>query len=118
MAARALGGDAGPMSGFDGAKVDAAFFAGTAIKRNFLVNLGYGDPAGLFPRSPRFDFDDIAASSDGRWPAPAPVDVGLAPALSKRGNVPYPPRVSRISVISDGTPKRFGGPQYPVPRLV
>ncbi|VWC95447.1 malonic semialdehyde reductase [Burkholderia contaminans] len=48
------------MSGFDGAKVDAACFAGTAIKRNFLVNLGYGDPAGLFPRSPRFDFDDIA----------------------------------------------------------
>ncbi|MCA3860066.1 MAG: nitroreductase family protein, partial [Burkholderia sp.] len=52
--------DAGPMSGFDGAKVDAEFFAGTAIKSNFLVNLGYGDPAGLFPRSPRFDFDDIA----------------------------------------------------------
>lgn len=60
MAARALGVDAGPISGFDGAKVDAACFAGTAIKRNFLVNLGYGDPAGLFPRSPRFDFDDIA----------------------------------------------------------
>jgi 3-hydroxypropanoate dehydrogenase len=60
MAARALGLDAGPMSGFDNAKVDAAFFAGTTIKSNFLVNLGYGDPAGLFPRSPRFDFDDIA----------------------------------------------------------
>ena len=60
LAARALGLDAGPMSGFDGAKVDAEFFAGTAIKSNFLVNLGYGDPAGLFPRSPRFDFDDIA----------------------------------------------------------
>lgn len=45
------------MSGFDGAKVDAAFVAGTAIKRNFLLNLGYGDPAGLLPR---FDFDDIA----------------------------------------------------------
>ena len=87
-AARALGGDAGPMSGFDGAKVDAAFFAGTAIRRNFLVNRRYGDPAGLFPRSPRVDFDDIAASSDGRWPAPAPVDVELAPALSKRGSVP------------------------------
>ena len=106
------------MSGFDGAKVDAAFFAGTAIKSNFLVNLGDGDPAGLFPRSPRFDFDDIAAASDGPWPAPASVDVGLAPAFFKRGNVRYPPRVSRISVISDGTPKRFGGPQYPVPRLV
>ena len=87
-AARALGGDAGPMSGFDGAKVDAAFFAGTAIRRNFLVNRRYGDPAGLFPRSPRVDFDDIAASSDGRWPAPAPVDVGAAPALSKRGACP------------------------------
>ncbi|OJA63630.1 malonic semialdehyde reductase [Burkholderia ubonensis] len=59
MAARALGLDAGPMSGFDNAAVDAAFFAGTTVKSNFLVNLGYGDPAGLFPRSPRFDFDDI-----------------------------------------------------------
>lgn len=48
------------MSGFDGAKVDAAFFAGTAIKCDLLVNLGYRDPAGLFPRSPHFDFDDIA----------------------------------------------------------
>jgi 3-hydroxypropanoate dehydrogenase len=60
LAARALGLDAGPMSGFDPAAVDAAFFAGTSIKANFLVNLGYGDPKGLFPRSPRFDFDDIA----------------------------------------------------------
>lgn len=60
MAARALGLDAGPMSGFDNAAVDAAFFAGTTVKSNFLVNLGYGDPAGLFPRSPRFDFDDVA----------------------------------------------------------
>jgi 3-hydroxypropanoate dehydrogenase len=60
LAARALGLDAGPMSGFDAAAVDAAFFAGTSIKANFLVNLGYGDPQGLFPRSPRFDFDDIA----------------------------------------------------------
>ncbi|AOI88144.1 malonic semialdehyde reductase [Burkholderia pseudomultivorans] len=60
LAARALGLDAGPMSGFDAAKVDAAFFAGTTIRTNFLVNLGYGDPAGLHPRSPRFDFDDIA----------------------------------------------------------
>ncbi len=48
------------MPGFDAAKVDAEFFAGTATRANFLVNLGYGDPAGLFPRSPRFDFDDIA----------------------------------------------------------
>ncbi|AOJ73183.1 MULTISPECIES: malonic semialdehyde reductase [Burkholderia] len=60
VAARALGLDAGPMSGFDQAAVDAAFFAGTSIKSNFLVNLGYGDPAGLFPRSPRFSFDEIA----------------------------------------------------------
>lgn len=60
MAARALGLDAGPMSGFDNAAVDAAFFAGTTVKSNFLVNLGYGDPAGLHPRGPRFDFDDIA----------------------------------------------------------
>ena len=60
LAARALGLDAGPMSGFDAAGVDAAFFAGTQVKSNFICNLGYGDPAGLFPRSPRFDFSDIA----------------------------------------------------------
>lgn len=60
LAARALGLDCGPMSGFDNAGVDAAFFAGTTIKSNFLCNLGYGDPAGLYPRSPRFGFDDIA----------------------------------------------------------
>ncbi|QNH14337.1 MULTISPECIES: malonic semialdehyde reductase [unclassified Xanthomonas] len=60
LAARSLGLDAGPMSGFDNAKVDAAFFAGTAIKSNFLVNLGYGDPAGLFPRLPRLSFDEAA----------------------------------------------------------
>ena len=60
MAARAVGLDAGPMSGFDNAKVDEAFFAGTAIKSNFLVNLGYGDPAGVFPRLPRLSFDEAA----------------------------------------------------------
>ncbi|MDM7555413.1 malonic semialdehyde reductase [Xanthomonas fragariae] len=60
LAARALGLDAGPMSGFDNAKVDAAFFAGTSITSNFLVNLGYGDPAGLFPRLPRLSFDEAA----------------------------------------------------------
>lgn len=60
LAARALGLDAGPMSGFDAAKVDDAFFAGTAVKSNFLVNLGYGDPAKLFARSPRFSFDEAA----------------------------------------------------------
>ena len=60
LAARALGLGAGPMSGFDNAKVDQAFFAGTTIKSNFLVNLGYSDPAGLFPRSPRLSFDEAA----------------------------------------------------------
>ena len=60
MAARALGLDVGPMSGFDNAKVDAAFFAGTAIKSNFLVNLGHGDPSGVFPRLPRLSFDEAA----------------------------------------------------------
>jgi 3-hydroxypropanoate dehydrogenase len=48
------------MSGFDNAGVDAAFFPGTDIKSNILVNLGYGDPSGLYPRSPRFSFDEIA----------------------------------------------------------
>ena len=60
LAARALGLDCGPMSGFDNAGVDAAYFAGTKIKSNFLCNLGYGDPAGLLPRSPRFSFDEMA----------------------------------------------------------
>lgn len=57
LASRALGLDCGPMSGYDMAKVDEAFFAGTTVKSNFLCNLGYGDKAGLFPRSPRLDFD-------------------------------------------------------------
>ncbi len=60
LAARALGLDVGPMSGFDAGKVEAAFFPGTQVKANFLINLGYGDPAGLFPRSPRFAFDEAA----------------------------------------------------------
>jgi 3-hydroxypropanoate dehydrogenase len=60
IAARALGLDCGPMSGFDAAKVEEAFFPGGKVKANFLCNLGHGDPAGLFARSPRFDFDDVA----------------------------------------------------------
>jgi 3-hydroxypropanoate dehydrogenase len=60
MAARALGLDCGPMSGFDNAGVDKAFFADTCYRSNMLVNLGFGDPAALFPRNPRFDFADIA----------------------------------------------------------
>ena len=58
LAARALGLDCGPMSGFDNGKVDAAFFASTTIKSNFLCNLGYGDASKLYPRSPRLDFDE------------------------------------------------------------
>jgi 3-hydroxypropanoate dehydrogenase len=58
LAARALGLDCGPMSGFDNAKVDAAFFKDTPIRSNFLVNLGKGDPASIFPRSPRLGFDE------------------------------------------------------------
>lgn len=60
LAARSLGLDCGPMSGFDNAGVDAAFFPGTDVKSNILVNLGHGDPKGLYPRSPRFTFDEIA----------------------------------------------------------
>ena len=59
LAARALGLDTGPMSGFNHAMVDELFFAGTAIKSNFLVNLGQGDPASIFPRSPRLGFDEV-----------------------------------------------------------
>jgi 3-hydroxypropanoate dehydrogenase len=58
LAARALGLDCGPMSGFDNAKVDAAFFAGTTIKSNFLCNLGHGDASQLHPRSPRLTFEE------------------------------------------------------------
>ena len=58
IAARALGIDCGPMSGFDGAKVDAAFWAGTEVKTNFICNLGHGDPAKVFARSPRFTFEE------------------------------------------------------------
>lgn len=57
LAARSLGLDCGPMSGFDNDAVDAAFFAGTGIKSNFLCNLGYGDASKLYPRSPRPEFD-------------------------------------------------------------
>ena len=57
-AARASGLDCGPMSGFDNARVDAEFFPGGRVKSNFLCNLGYGDPQGLFPRSPRLPFDE------------------------------------------------------------
>ena len=58
MAARALGLDCGPMSGFDAAKVGAEFFPGSVIRVNFMVNIGYGNPASLHPRSPRLSFDE------------------------------------------------------------
>ena len=60
LALRAVGLDTGPMSGFDNASVDAEFFPGGQIKSNVLVNIGYGDPAKLFPRSPRLEFAEIA----------------------------------------------------------
>ena len=53
-----LGLDCGPMSGFDNAKVDAAFFAGTTVPSNFLCNLGHGDASKLYPRSPRLSFEE------------------------------------------------------------
>ena len=59
LAARALGLDCGAMSGFDNAKVDEAFFAGTSIRSNFLVNLGHGNPAKIHKRNPRPAFDDV-----------------------------------------------------------
>lgn len=58
LAARALGLDCGPMSGFDNALADRAFFPDGTVQSNFLCNLGYGDPARLHPRSPRLSFDD------------------------------------------------------------
>ncbi len=58
LAARALGLGAGPMSGFDAEKVDAAFLSDLGWKSNFLVNLGHGDPAGVRPRNPRLTFEE------------------------------------------------------------
>ena len=58
LAARALGLDCGPMGGFNRAKVDAEFFAGTQYRSIFQVNLGYGASDGHYPRKPRFDFDE------------------------------------------------------------
>lgn len=58
MAARALGLDCGPMSGFDNAGVDEAFFAGTSWRSNFLVALGRGKPEGVYPRNPRLAFEE------------------------------------------------------------
>ena len=60
MALRSLGLDSGAMSGFDNALVDQTFFAGTKVRSNFLLNIGYGSQKNLFPRSPRFDFGEIA----------------------------------------------------------
>lgn len=58
LAARSLGLDCGPMSGFDNALVDREFFPGGRVKSNFICNLGYGNPASLFPRSPRLEFQE------------------------------------------------------------
>ena len=60
LAARALGLDAGPMSGFDNDKVDREFFPDGKVRSNFLINLGYGDSSKLFPRSPRLRFEEAA----------------------------------------------------------
>jgi 3-hydroxypropanoate dehydrogenase len=62
LAARALGLDTGPMSGFDHRLVDEAFFSGTRIKSNFLCSIGYGSDENLFPRNPRLAFEEA-----GRW---------------------------------------------------
>lgn len=58
LAARALGLDTGPMSGFDNAGVDAAFFTGTEVKSNFICSIGYGSDKNLFPRNPRLSFEE------------------------------------------------------------
>ncbi|MDC8758699.1 malonic semialdehyde reductase [Janthinobacterium fluminis] len=59
MAARAIGLDCGPMSGFDADKVNAAFFAGSTVKANFVCSLGYGDATKVHPRAPRLSFDEV-----------------------------------------------------------
>ena len=60
LALRAVGLDTGPMTGFDNKAVDEAFFSGTSFKSNVVINIGYGDESKLFPRSPRFSFDQVA----------------------------------------------------------
>lgn len=62
VAARALGLDCGPMSGFDNVAVDKAFFSGTRIQSNFICSIGYGDQASVFPRNPRLGFEEAS-----RW---------------------------------------------------
>jgi 3-hydroxypropanoate dehydrogenase len=62
VAARALGLDCGPMSGFDNAGVDKVFFSGTRIQSNFICSIGHGDPASVFPRNPRLSFEEA-----GHW---------------------------------------------------
>jgi len=61
LAARAVGLDVGPMSGFDNAKVDAEFFSGTSWKSNFLINIGYADTSKIFRRLPRLPFEDVCS---------------------------------------------------------
>ena len=61
IAARALGLDCGPMSGFNSDLVDQLFFAETAIKSNFLCNLGFGDAKGMYPRNPRLEMDEACS---------------------------------------------------------
>jgi 3-hydroxypropanoate dehydrogenase len=61
LAARALGLDVGPMSGFDAEKLDTAFFAGTTVKVNFVCSIGHGDTSKLFARSPRLSFEQACS---------------------------------------------------------
>ncbi|MGD9739983.1 MAG: malonic semialdehyde reductase [Bauldia sp.] len=63
LALRSVGLDAGPVGGFDAAKADEVFFAGTSWKSNFLVNIGYGDATKLFPRLPRLNYEEIAKAA-------------------------------------------------------
>jgi len=60
VAARAMGLDCGPMSGFDNEAVDRVFFAGTSIKSNFICSLGFGEAAGVYPRNPRLSFESVS----------------------------------------------------------
>jgi 3-hydroxypropanoate dehydrogenase len=61
LAARALGLDCGPMSGFDHARIDAAFWAGTRVRTNFICTLGHGEPSKVLARSPRFAFEEVCS---------------------------------------------------------
>ena len=114
IAARALGLDCGPMSGFDNAGVDREFFSGGSVKSNFLCSVGYGDPSGVFPRNPRLSFDEacnldsnnrVTLNGNVWWIAAEEGRKVTRPASSNKFNtLVVPPKVrTNACPIADAT---------------